>query len=82
LIRRSEATGASRERAVAQGVGFTVPANVGAYWVGEAMGSTNYVDLPEIPEKVRETLDTLATNTVHLARLLKERPYPGLSVEG
>jgi multimeric flavodoxin WrbA len=62
-------------------VGFTIPANAGAYWVGEAMGSTNYVDLPEVPENVRATLDTLATNTVHLARLLKEQPYPGLSAE-
>lgn len=62
-------------------VGFTIPANAGAYWVGEAMGSTNYVDLPEVPEKVRETLDTLATNTAHLARLLSERPYPGLPAE-
>ena len=26
-------------------VGFTIPAGAGAYWVGEAMGSTNYVDL-------------------------------------
>jgi hypothetical protein len=34
-----------------------------------------------VPESVRATLDTLATNTVHLARLLKEQPYPGLSAE-
>ncbi len=60
-------------------VGFTLPANVGAYWVGEAMQSTNYVDLKAVPEKVQATLDTLATNTVHLARLLKTNPYPGPS---
>ncbi|MFN8096650.1 MAG: NAD(P)H-dependent oxidoreductase [Vicinamibacteria bacterium] len=62
-------------------VGFTLPANVGAYWVGEAMHSTNYVDLDEVPEKVQETLDLLAVNTVHLARLLKTSPYPGLPTD-
>ena len=59
-------------------VGFTVPANAGAYWVGEAMQSTNYVDLPSVPEKVQVTLDMLAANAAHLARLLRAQPYPGL----
>lgn len=58
-------------------VGFTIPANGGAYWVGEAMGDTNYVDLEEVPEKVQEMLDTLASNTSHLAGLLKAERYPG-----
>lgn len=62
-------------------VGFTLPANVGGYWVGEAMQSVNYVDLKAVPEKVQATLATLATNTVHLARLLKANPYPGLPPE-
>lgn len=60
-------------------VGFTIPANAGAYWVGEAMQSVNYVDLAGIPEKVRETLSMLASNAAHLARALKAAPYPGLS---
>ena len=33
-------------------VGFTIPPNGQAYWVGEAMGSTDYKDLDEPPEKV------------------------------
>jgi multimeric flavodoxin WrbA len=59
-------------------LGFTIPAVAGAYWVGEAMGSTNYVDLESIPKPVQETLDMLASNTAHLARLLKRARYPGV----
>lgn len=58
-------------------VGFTLAPNAVAYWVGEAMGSTNFVDLPEVPEAVQKTVDMLARNTVHLAKLMKDNPYPG-----
>ncbi|MCV3738742.1 NAD(P)H-dependent oxidoreductase [Rhizobium sp. TRM96647] len=58
-------------------VGFTIPANAVAYWVGEAMDSINFADLEEIPDVVRSTLDLVARNTVHAARLFKDRPYPG-----
>lgn len=58
-------------------VGFTIAANAVAYWVGEAMGSTNFSDLEHIPETVTKAVDMLARNTVHLARLTKENPYPG-----
>lgn len=60
-------------------VGFTVPANAGCYWVGEAMGSVDYKDLDEVPKKVKETLDMAASNAAHLARLLKGETYPGVS---
>jgi len=60
-------------------VGFTIPANAGAYWVGEAMADVNYVDLKSMPKVVEETLDMLASNTAHLARQLKSAPYPGVS---
>lgn len=56
--------------------GFTLPANGATYWVGEAMGSTDYNDLDETPEKTAGTTKTLAANTAHLARLLKQSPYP------
>lgn len=59
-------------------VGFTIAANAGVYWVGEAMGSVDYVDLDAIPEKVQSTLDMAAANAAHLARLLKGAPYPPL----
>ena len=58
-------------------VGFTIPANAGCYWVGEAMGSVDYKDLGEVPDKVRQTLGTAASNAAHLARLLKRDTYPG-----
>lgn len=61
-------------------VGFTLPANAGTYWVGEAMGSVDFKDLEKTPDKVSQTNRMLAANAAHLARLLKEAPYPG--VEG
>lgn len=57
-------------------IGFTIPAGAQAYWVGEAMGSVDYKDLDDQPDKVAETTATLARNAAHLAQLLQERPYP------
>lgn len=58
-------------------VGFTIPANAVAYWVGEAMGSTNFVDLKETPEAVQTMISMLARNAAHLAGLLQRSQYPG-----
>ncbi|KZD12415.1 flavodoxin family protein [Oceanibaculum pacificum] len=58
-------------------VGFTLPANAVAYWVGEAMGSTDFKELKKTPEKVAETATTLARNAAHLANLLQAKQYPG-----
>jgi len=58
-------------------VGFTIIANGVTYWAGEAMQSTNFVDIKEIPETVVSATRMLAANCVHLARLLKTTPYPG-----
>ncbi|MBB3917303.1 flavodoxin family protein [Rhizobium fabae] len=58
-------------------VGFTIPANAVAYWVGEAMGSTNFVDLKRTPEVVETMISMLTRNTAHLANLLKKSQYPG-----
>ena len=57
-------------------VGFTIPAQGSIYWNGEAMGSTDYKDLPETPEKVAQTITTAAANAAHLARALKASAYP------
>jgi multimeric flavodoxin WrbA len=57
-------------------VGFTIPANATTYWVGEAMGSVDYGDLDEVPEKVATTTTMMATNLAHIARLLRSSPYP------
>ncbi len=59
-------------------VGFTIPAGGSTYWVGEAMGRTDYKDLGKTPEKTAQTTAMLAVNAAHLAALLRERTYPGL----
>jgi multimeric flavodoxin WrbA len=57
-------------------VGFTLAANAVASWVGEAMGSVNFLDLKEVPAVVTESVEMLVSNAVHLARFLDEQPYP------
>ena len=58
-------------------VGYTIPAVAACYWVGEAMGSTDFKDLDTVPDKVRETAAMVAANAAHLAGLLHEHRYPG-----
>jgi multimeric flavodoxin WrbA len=58
-------------------VGFTIPAMAVTYWVGEAMGDKNYVDLDHTPRHVSSATKMLAANAVHLARGLKASAYPG-----
>lgn len=58
-------------------VGFTIPPAASSYWVGEAMGSVDYKDLSETPDKVKSVTKMLASNAAHLAGLLQEAPYPG-----
>ena len=60
-------------------VGFTVAACAGTYWVGEAMGSTDYRDLRKPYDKTVQATKMLAANAAHLAKLLKGSPYPGTS---
>jgi multimeric flavodoxin WrbA len=57
-------------------VGFTVPSQGSTYWVGEAMGSIDYKDLDEHPEKVRNQNALVAANAIHLASRLKDSGYP------
>ena len=58
-------------------VGWTIPPVAACYWVGEAMGSTDFKDLDETPEPVTKTATMVATNAAHLAKLLKQAPIPG-----
>lgn len=58
-------------------VGWTIPAVAACYWVGEAMGSTDFKDLKSTPEPVTKTAGMVASNAAHLAGLLKDSPYPG-----
>lgn len=59
-------------------VGWTIPAASACYWVGEAMHKKDFKDLDEVPKVTRETARMVASNAVHLARLLKRNPYPAM----
>jgi hypothetical protein len=60
----------------AHDTGFSIAANAGTYWVGEAMQATDYQDLDATPEKTASATRTAVANAVHLARLLKADGYP------
>ena len=60
-------------------VGFSIPAQGGTYWNGEAMHTTNYNELDETPEAVASATQTLAANAAHLATFLKHTGYPASS---
>lgn len=70
-------TGAELFQALTE-VGFTIPSGGVTYWVGEAMGSKEYKDLLRTPKAVADWNPLLASNAVHLARLLKQSNYPGV----
>ena len=57
-------------------IGFTIPAQGGTYWNGEAMQGTDYNDLDETPEPVATTTATVARNAAHLAAQLRSAQYP------
>ncbi len=59
-------------------IGFTAPAGAVTYWVGEAQGDKEYKDFRRPPKIIAETTAMLASNAAHLARLLKNNPYPGM----
>ncbi|KNC19044.1 flavodoxin [Arthrobacter sp. RIT-PI-e] len=57
-------------------VGFTLPAQGGTYWVGEAMQTVDFKDLDTVPDPVASTNAGLARNAAHLATYLKTTNYP------
>ncbi len=57
--------------------GWTIPPSAACYWVGEAMGDVDFIDLKATPRKVTQAAGMLAANAAHLAGLLKASPYPG-----
>ncbi|VEG44540.1 NADPH-dependent FMN reductase [Mycolicibacterium flavescens] len=57
-------------------IGYTISAQAGTYWTGEAMQSKDYKDLDEVPEPVASTNAALARNAAHLARALRADQYP------
>jgi len=59
-------------------VGWTIPAAASNYWVGEAMQSKDFKDLPQVPDPVRKGAEMVGANAAHLANLLQQQPYPGV----
>lgn len=59
--------------------GWTIAAGASDYWVGEAMQKVDFKDLPRVPEPVSRGAAMRAANAVHLATMLKDNPYPGIS---
>ncbi|RNF40290.1 flavodoxin family protein [Planococcus salinus] len=57
-------------------IGFTIPPNVDAYWVGEAGPGDSYMDAGRDNEFTKGTIERLAYNTYHLAGMLKKTPIP------
>jgi multimeric flavodoxin WrbA len=70
--------GAEFQQALTE-VGFTIPAGGVTYCVGEAMHGIDYKDLKSPPDVVTGWTNLLASNTAHLAKLLKKENYPGRS---
>jgi multimeric flavodoxin WrbA len=58
-------------------VGFTIPAQGGTYWNGEAMHTVDYKDLDAVPEETASATAGLAASAAHLAKLLRGNRYPG-----
>ena len=56
--------------------GFSIAANAGTYWVGEAMHTTDYMDLEPSPTETTSATRSAAANAVHLAQLLRGASYP------
>ncbi|MFP4002250.1 MAG: flavodoxin family protein [Alphaproteobacteria bacterium] len=59
-----------------QHIGFTVPPQVDAYWVGEAGPGPSYLDAGQDNEFTKRHTRILAWNLMHFARMLKEQPIP------
>jgi multimeric flavodoxin WrbA len=57
-------------------IGFSIAAQGGTYWTGQAMQTTNYNDLDEVPEPVAKTTAAAARNAAHLAAVLRRAQYP------
>lgn len=57
-------------------VGYTIPAQGGTYWNGEAMHTTDYNELDETPEATASAMSAAAANAAHLAERLGSDPYP------
>lgn len=58
-------------------IGFLIPPNVDAYWVGEAGPGPSFMEADgEKNEFTQNHVKMLAYNTIHIAKMLKNNPIP------
>lgn len=57
-------------------IGFVIPPNVDAYWVGEAGPGPSYIEAGQDNDFTKKHVEMLAYNTIHLATMLKNNPIP------
>lgn len=57
-------------------IGFTIPPNVDAYWVGEAGPGPSYMDIKHENDFTKKHIKWLAYNTMYMASILKRTPLP------
>ncbi|WP_338240514.1 flavodoxin family protein [Aurantiacibacter hainanensis] len=59
--------------------GWTNPPVAACYWVGEAMGSTDFRELEKTPDPIARTAKMVAANAAHVARLFEGKEFPAIS---
>ncbi|WP_026695206.1 flavodoxin family protein [Peribacillus kribbensis] len=58
-------------------IGFTIPPNVDAYWVGEAGPGPSYIEAKGYENEFTvQNAKIMGHNLIHLAKMLKEHPIP------
>ncbi|MEC5423836.1 flavodoxin family protein [Virgibacillus sp. C22-A2] len=57
-------------------IGFTIPPNVNAYWVGEAGPGPSYIEAGQESDFTKRNTKMMTYNLIHFARMLKQSPIP------
>lgn len=57
-------------------LGFSLAPNAMTCWVGEARSGQEYRELSPVPGSTNDATEMMVRNAVHLARLLRDAPYP------
>ncbi|WP_276540978.1 flavodoxin family protein [Salipaludibacillus agaradhaerens] len=61
---------------VLQHLGFTIPPNGEAYWVGEAGPGPSYLEAGQESDFTKENVSVMSHNLAHLAKMFKATPIP------
>lgn len=57
-------------------LGFTIPPNTNAYWVGEAGPGPSYIEAGQENEFTQNQIQMMSYNLIHFARMFKDNPIP------